>query len=147
MKFEGFDELTNILSALGSPEAVGEAVSEGLHDGARKVQSNAKRNCPVDTSHLRNSITVEKIPDGYEVGTNVEYAPYQEYGTGRRGDTSVEHVLEKEHKKDGKGTGEFYPYKGIPPQPFLYPALKMCENDVKKCIADSLKNAIRRARG
>ena len=43
----------------------------------------AKYLCPVDTGRLRNSITHE-VATGEEavyVGTNVEYAPYDEVGT------------------------------------------------------------------
>jgi HK97 gp10 family phage protein len=37
---------------------------------------------PVDTGRLRQSINVQKLGDAhYSVGTNVEYAPYVEYGT------------------------------------------------------------------
>lgn len=42
----------------------------------------AKLLCPVDTGRLRNSIS--HAPDGNKaeyIGTNVEYAPYLEYGT------------------------------------------------------------------
>ena len=41
----------------------------------------AKLLCPVDTGRLRNSIS--HAPDGKTeyIGTNVEYAPYLEYGT------------------------------------------------------------------
>ena len=51
-----------------------------------KTARNAKRNCPVDTGRLRSSIVsrVEKdFDDGLVgiVGTDVEYAPYVEFGT------------------------------------------------------------------
>ncbi len=52
-----------------------------------RIEGNAKRNCPVDTGNLRNSITTVMDSDrssptalGF-VGTNVEYAAFVEFGT------------------------------------------------------------------
>ena len=52
------------------------------------VEKDAKKLCPVDTGRLRSSIThevleVTKSNFGGRVGTNVEYAPYIEFGTKR----------------------------------------------------------------
>ena len=47
------------------------------------VQNEARRMAPVDTGRLRASITVKRTPDGAVVGSNVEYAPYVEYGTSK----------------------------------------------------------------
>lgn len=50
-----------------------------------RVESGAKRLCPVDTGRLRSSITHEVYSDGHgvvgRVGTNVDYAPFVELGT------------------------------------------------------------------
>lgn len=66
-----------------------ESCRKGLERGAKKIQKNAKYLAPVDTGHLRNSIKTksEIIQEGVEaqVYTNVEYAPYVEFGTGQRG--------------------------------------------------------------
>jgi HK97 gp10 family phage protein len=53
---------------------------------ALKVQAGAKVRCPVDTGRLRNSIAVEIQDEGLSalVGTNVEYAPFVEFGTSRQ---------------------------------------------------------------
>ena len=54
---------------------------------AQDVEGRAKRFCPVDTGRLRSSITSELGKDAdsvyAQVGTDVEYAPYVEYGTMR----------------------------------------------------------------
>ena len=51
------------------------------------MEGLAKRNCPVDTGNLRNSLTtvMDSMPSddptlGF-VGTNVEYAAFVEFGT------------------------------------------------------------------
>lgn len=48
-----------------------------------KIQADAKQNVLVDTGRLKNSITTETFNGGLtvEVGTNVEYAIFNEYGT------------------------------------------------------------------
>lgn len=54
-----------------------------------KVDRAAKERCPVDTGRLRSSITWRLGRDSQGllgiVGTNVEYAPYVEFGTSRTG--------------------------------------------------------------
>lgn len=47
------------------------------------VESEAKRRAPVDTGRLRASITHDSDATGAIVGTNVEYAPFQELGTSK----------------------------------------------------------------
>jgi HK97 gp10 family phage protein len=62
-------------------------ITDVLDTSALMIMGSAKENAPVDTGILRGSITksnVSKAGDSYKVsvGSNVEYAPYQEYGTG-----------------------------------------------------------------
>lgn len=47
------------------------------------ISGQAKLNVPVRTGHLRRSISSQHEGLTGSVGTNVEYAPYQEYGTVR----------------------------------------------------------------
>ena len=47
-----------------------------------KAESYAKKNCPVDTGRLRNSITHARFDENTEViGSNVDYAAFVELGT------------------------------------------------------------------
>lgn len=52
-----------------------------------QVQSKARSLCPVDTGRLRSSIVMVKGRDGtgfyVEVGTNVSYARFVEFGTSK----------------------------------------------------------------
>lgn len=54
---------------------------------ALKVERQARVYAPVDTGRLRNSITHQLAPEGRElaatIGTNVEYAAAQEFGSVR----------------------------------------------------------------
>lgn len=63
----------------------GSAMLNAVRDCVLLVQRGAKINAPVDTGRLRSSITPEVRQDAAGVigvvGTNVFYAPYQEFGT------------------------------------------------------------------
>ena len=48
------------------------------------AEGYAKRLCPVDTGRLRNSITNYVEGNAVYIGTNVEYAQFEEEGTSRR---------------------------------------------------------------
>jgi len=63
-----------------------EEMKKAVVASAYKVQADAKTNTPVDTGRLRNSIAVDFAQDhlGSEIGTNVNYAPFIEFGTRSR---------------------------------------------------------------
>jgi len=78
VKLEGFEKLQKTLNSFTDEENI-EAL---LKEVAFFIEKEAKRICPVDTGRLRASITTEKVDRlAYAVGTNVEYAPYVEFGT------------------------------------------------------------------
>ena len=88
------------------------ALLRGLETCGLVAEGYAKKIAPVDTGNLRNSITHD-VDDGEPaayIGTNVEYAPYQELGT--------------IHMKA---------------QPFLKPAVADNANKYRKIIEDELK--------
>lgn len=58
-------------------------IPKALEASAILVQGEAKTLAPVDTGNLRNSITRETHEDYAIVGTNVEYGPFQEFGTSK----------------------------------------------------------------
>lgn len=84
------------------------------------VTSAAQENCPVDTGNLKGSINykVDKENLSVRIGTNVEYGPYVEFGTG-------------EKAEDGKGKTGF---AGQKPQPFLRPALNNNKEEIEKIL-------------
>jgi phage gpG-like protein len=65
-----------------------QALNAYLTTLALRIEREARKRAPVDTGRLRNSITHRVYPEGSrrlvaEVGTNVEYAAAQEFGTSR----------------------------------------------------------------
>lgn len=65
-------------------EACTKSIANALEICGGKAETYAKQNCPVDTGRLRNSIghKVDKEKQTAYIGTNVEYAPFVEFGTG-----------------------------------------------------------------
>lgn len=59
-------------------------IDEALMLSGLIVERSAKRNTPVDTGRLRASITTRLGNNYVEVGTNVKYAPYVEFGTSKQ---------------------------------------------------------------
>lgn len=82
--------------------ALEKAKKQGLEAIGMTAEEHAKKNTPVDTGRLRNSITHTTDINAAYIGTNVEYAPYVELGA--RGRKPV-HMLTRaatEHKAEYK---------------------------------------------
>ena len=78
------------------------AIERGLEAIGLTAEGHAKKNTPVDTGRLRNSISHAVEDKSAYIGTNVEYAPYVELGSrGRQG----KHMLQRaatEHSAEYK---------------------------------------------
>ncbi len=85
-------------------------IESAVAKGGKLVEGEAKALCPVDTGNLRGSITSQAAGTHCDIGTNVEYGIYQEFGT----------------------------YK-MRAQPFLVPGLKNKEGEVVELIADAIR--------
>ena len=120
-------------------EALKEAVLRALERCGLQAEGYAKDLTPVDTGNLRNSITHQVSEDGREVyiGTNVEYAPYVELGTGiyaeGGGGRPTPWVYQDEK-------GQWHWTRGNPAQPFLKPAVADHAQTYRNIIEDELKN-------
>lgn len=68
---------------------------------AQELRNEAVLNAPVRTGRLRQSISVQKIGEGwFRVGSNVIYAPFVEFGVrGRPGTPFMRPALEKVRQK------------------------------------------------
>ena len=63
-------------------DVLGKAVAQV----ALEIERDAKIDCPVDTGTLSRSIASSQIPapdPTWQVGTNITYAPWVEFGTSR----------------------------------------------------------------
>ena len=129
IEFKGLSELVGKYQKL--PEKVEMAIADGINEAAGIVEGSAKKLCPVDSGHLRETIHIMKqAAAGRDlsatVGTNVEYAPYVEFGTGVRGDATNENTnLPLSYKMD---------WAGQIAQPFLAPALRNNKDKIERAI-------------
>ena len=96
-------------------KSVNDAKRMGLTGAAMVVQGAAIALSPVKTGNLRGSISFKvESEDEARVGTNVEYAPYVEYGTVK-----------------------------MAAQPYLRPALDKNRAAIQKMVADAISKAVK----
>lgn len=117
----------------------GEALLRGLEKCGLVAEGYAKKLCPVDTGNLRNSIThvVDEQEPAAIIGTNNEYAPYVELGTGvyaEGGGRPTPWVYQ-----DAKGNWHYT--HGQKAQPFLKPAVAEHADKYREIIKNALENA------
>jgi HK97 gp10 family phage protein len=102
---------------------VRQKILDKLEVAGQYVEDSAKLLCPVgETEMLRGSIhhVVNNSELSVRIGTNTEYAPYLEFGTGEFAE-SGDGRKGGWYYVDDKGVGHFT--FGNKPQPFLRPAL------------------------
>ena len=94
------------------------------------------------TGDLKGSIhmDVKRTSDGFQgsVFTNNDHAAYVEFGTGVRGNGSYPYNpkdINLEYKED---------WAGMKAQPYLYPALKEHEKDVKEILLNGTKEELQK---
>ena len=149
---KNIDKLMQKLKEMGKDKQI---VGGAVKKAGLQVRDEAKLNCPVDTGNLRNSIKCSQPKqDGggnwyVEVYTNTEYAVYVEFGTGQKGQsTNTNSDVSVSYRQDGcvyqDEEGSWWYTTGQPAQPFLYPALKDNEYEIKKGIAKSVEKGFKR---
>lgn len=121
------------------------AVERALTKIGIRAEKFAKARCPVGTEEstgikgyrggtLRNSITFQVNEDEVAIGSNVEYAPYVELGTGTFYDSPPAWIQHKGQKGSGL-------VKGMKPRPFLRPAIEDHLDNYLQIVKNELKNA------
>lgn len=115
------------------------AIQQALERGCLLVENEAKANCPVDDGQLRQSIThdVEITEHGAEavIGSNVEYAPYVEVGTGVFASNGDGRKTPWRYQ-DAKG--DWHTTSGMAAQPFLMPAAQSNSQEIIEGFRDLL---------
>lgn len=129
------------------------AIDQGLLRVAMLAAQDARRMAPVLTGRLKRSIAVSKPFSlsgrgrGVYVGTNVVYAPAQEFGA-TIPPRFIKPVKAKAlHWKDESGISYFskgheWPGARIPARPFLRPALARRRKTAKKLMIRAMIKAI-----
>jgi phage gpG-like protein len=112
-----------------------QAKERALEAVGLQAEGYAKKLCPVDTGVLRNTITHAVDDDNAYIGTNNEYAPYVELGTGKYypGGRQTPWVYQ-----DSKGN--WHITSGQRAQPYLKPAVADHGATYRSIIEQYMKN-------
>lgn len=113
--------ITGLDTVLNGITLTDEMLKSALTESALVVETSAIKKVPVDTGQLKGSITSEILYDRARVGTNVEYAPYVEYGTGLWAEEGNGRQTPWRYQT---ADGEWHTTIGQQPQPWLRPALE-----------------------
>lgn len=109
---------TAILKKLQAlPKGAEQLVKDEIEATVMDIHREAVSLVPVDTGRLKGSLTPQVNGLVGEVGTNVKYAPYVEFGTG--GKVNVPQGLET-YASRYKGSGQRQ--VNLPARPYLFPA-------------------------
>ena len=164
VEFKGLDKIIAKLDKMQDTSTIVSA----MQDACDLVEGSAKGKAPKDTGALKRSITNRIEVIGNEVSgivfTPLEWAPYIEYGTGMYaengngtsgywvyvGDKDYDPDRKKSHKRytlqeakqivaimRSKGLKAYYT-NGQHPQPFMRPALKENEQNIKKKLKEGI---------
>ena len=132
------DRLLSRLKSISDME-----LTDTMNKATALVHGQAKVLAPVDTGNLAGSIHMKvnklgKIIQG-KVYTNLQYAPFVEFGTGIKGNGTYKYKLKDinltyrdtpwVYTPDGGET--FYRTEGQQAQPYMYPALSRNKKTIK----------------
>ena len=134
IEFRGLEELIDKLENIEDTSNIEDA----LKDAALLVEASAKQLAPKGkTGELRRSIAskVENL-EGI-VYTPLLYAPYVEYGTGLFAENGGRQDVPWSYKDE---KGEWHTTSGMPPHPYMRPALDQNRAQILRTIQRGLLN-------
>ena len=135
VEFKGLDKIIAKLDKMQDTSTIVSA----MQDACNLVEGSAKDKAPKDTGALRRSITSKVEVTGNSIDgivfTPLEYAPYQEFGTGLFAENGNGRQTPWVYKDD---KGKYHYTHGQHPQPFMRPALKENEQNIKKKLKEGI---------
>lgn len=135
-------DLTALIRRLDhAADSIKDASEKILDETANSIYELMVSMAPVRTGRLRTSIRIVSAPGMRTIGPQgVDYAAYQEFGTGIRGEfPTSEYIIRPRQeggrlvfKIDGKwvSTREVH-HPGIPPNPYVRPAARQGLSDLE----------------
>ncbi len=135
IKINGIESLNRKIDRL-----IEHDIKDAVTKATSLVFTEAKLTVPVDQGNLRKSLHMEVEDKEKEtvgkVATNMEYAPYVEFGTGRRGTGSYPYEIE------GVQLSYNQKYAGQTAQPYLYPSLENNRDECRMIIERAIQKKI-----
>lgn len=137
VEFRGLEEVLESLNNLADLDKFEAALGKAC----ALVERDAKQKAPKDSGALRRSIESKIDKDGGEIRgvvfTNLEYAPYVEYGTGLFAESGGRTDVPWAYQDD---KGEWHVTSGQKPQPFMRPALDENREQILRILKEGLMN-------
>ena len=137
IRFDGIEEIIDRLNKLKDIKNY----EDGLKKACMLVERSAKQKAPKGTGELRRSITSKIESQGDElrgvVYTPLEYAPYVEYGTGLFAEDGGRTDVPWNYQDD---EGNWHSTSGMPPRPFLRPALDENRAEILRLLREGVSN-------
>lgn len=133
---EDFKVVLNNLEKFKS-EGLPKIIEKGLTNACLMIEGEAVKKAPSRDGQLRQSITHAvdmETKTGY-IGSNLEYAPYVEIGTGIYSSEGTGRQDVPWVYRDLK-TGKYYTTSGMKPQPFLQPAVDENKDRIMDCFKE-----------
>lgn len=131
IEFRGLEEFIDSLEKLEDTKNVEAA----LGTACALVEAAAKQKAPKGNGDLRRSITSKVENMEGVVYTPLEYAPYVEYGTGLFAENGGRTDVPWSYQDD---EGEWHSTSGMPPSPYMRPALNENREQILRLIKEGL---------
>lgn len=133
IELKGFEEVLKMLEQAISEEKV----ANGLQKAVLLVERSAKTKAPKGDGELRRSIQSRVDGNTGYVYTNLEYAPYVEYGTGLFAEEGGRTQVPWSYKDE---KGEWHSTKGMKPHPYMRPALNENRTKIIRLLKEGTVN-------
>ena len=137
VEIRGLDELLDRLDGAAGANNLENALAQAC----AVVERRAKELAPKGNGDLRRSITSKVEQEGGNVVgvvyTPLEYAPYVEYGTGLFAENGGRTDVPWSYQDD---EGEWHTTSGMPPHPYMRPALNESRAKILRLLEGELLN-------
>ena len=121
-------------------------IDRELGRGAARMQTAVKMLTPVNTGNLRNKIFLDHPnKNEWHVTTNVEYAAYVEFGTGKLGDPAVPHTAKDSWVYYSEELHRFVTTHGQKPVHMFQKGFEQMHVKVFEIVENKVKEIIRNA--
>lgn len=136
IEFSGLDEVLSNLDSLANPQKLKAALGKACALVEREAKIKAPKGTTGDLRKFIKSKVEEENGDlkGI-VFTPLEYAPYVEYGTGLFAEGGGRTDVPWSYQDD---KGDWHTTSGMPPQPFMRPALDENRAEILRILKESI---------
>ena len=142
-RVEGLQQLRRKLETIKSLER-DPRVNQALGRGAARIQAQVKLLTPKDTGNLQNKIIAQPLKFmEWAVETNVEYAIYVEFGTGKLGDPSVPHTSKESWTYYSDKLKRFVTTHGQEPASMFRTGFDLAHKQAFRIVETEVKEIIR----